>query len=97
MLDKIKVSRVDAIANFAKLWAECLAMAKRNPDWTFHATLSDGTKICGQVHESLRAQENHGLVGKCLDLESAYRQLPVRPAHAHLAIFALKNPTTEEV
>ncbi len=60
-------------------------------------TLSDGTKICGQVHESLRVHENHRLVEKCLDLESAYRQLPVKLAHAHLAIFALKNPTTGEV
>ena len=33
-------------------------------------------------------------MGKNLDLESAYKQLLVAPKHAHLAVFALKNPDT---
>ena len=29
-----------------------------------------------------------------MDLELAYRQLPVKPSHAHWAIFPMKNPET---
>ena len=56
--------------------------------------MADGTVLSGTLHPSLRSHENHRLVGKCIDLESAYRQLPVRPSNAHLAIFGLKNPDT---
>ena len=31
------------------------------------------------------------------DHESAYKQLPIRPDHARLAVVALKNPFTGEI
>ena len=36
------------------------------------------------------------LVGKCIDLESAYKQCPVQPAHSRYGIFAIKNPETNQ-
>ncbi len=35
---------------------------------------------------------NQQLVGKRVDLESAYRQLAIDPAHRHLTVICLKNP-----
>ena len=37
-------------------------------------------------------QDGLDLMGKCLDLESAYKQLPVKLFHAHLSICVIKNP-----
>ena len=60
-------------------------------------TLSDGSTIERKVHPGFHREEDHKLVGKCLDLESAYRQLPVRPTQRHLTAFSLKNPSTGKV
>ncbi len=50
----------------------------------------------GTLHEELRAEGAADLMGKCMDLESAYKQLPVAAEHAHLAILGMKNPKTGE-
>ena len=36
-------------------------------------------------------------MGKCVDLESAYKQCPVAQKHSHVSVFALKNPESGEV
>ena len=62
MVDKITVSGIDGIANFIKLWAECLWWAKPNRAWRFSLSLTDGTVLSGTLHPSLRSHENHRLV-----------------------------------
>ena len=47
----------------------------------------------GKLHEDFKG-EGGRLVGKCTDLESAYKQCPIAAKHAHVAIFAVKNPAT---
>ena len=36
-------------------------------------------------------------MGKCVDLESAYKQCPVAQKHSHVSVFALKKPESGEV
>ena len=95
--DKVTVASVDAIANFAKLWTQLIHQAKHDEDWRFSVVLSTGEELRGVLHPGFREEESHRLVGKCLDLESAYRQLAVRPSQRHLAIFSLKNPVSGQV
>ena len=97
MTDKVNVSGVDGIANFIKFWAECYHQAKTDAQekLRFRVHLSDGTLLVKILHKDYRAGLD--LVGKCLDLESAYKQLPVRASHAHLSICAIKNPHSELV
>ena len=93
MVDKITVSGIYGIASFVKLWSGCIWRAKQNRTWRLSVELSDGTSLVGSVHQTLRSHDQHMLLGKCFDLGSAYRQLPVRPAHAHLSIFGIQNPS----
>ena len=86
MTDKVNVSGIDAIANFAKCWAECIYTAKHDAQgrWRFRLKLKDGSTITRVLHPDFRG--DLGFVGKVLDLESAYKQCPVRPSHAHLCV-----------
>ena len=84
--EKIPVAGVDAIANYAKLWSELILMARRGPTptWRLSVKLSDGTVLAGSLHPAFRQAGK--LVGKCVDLGSAYRQVPIAPTHRHLAV-----------
>jgi len=94
--DKVTVDGIDSIANFIKFWGETIHYAKHNK-WNYRVTLSDGTILEQPVHSGFHEDEDHKLVGKCLDLESAYRQLAVRPSQRHLTVFSLKNPDNGNV
>jgi len=97
MTDKVNVCGVDGIGNFIKCWAENVHMAQHDAQgkWRFRMELSDGKSIVKILHPDFR--KGLELKGKCSDLESAYKQLPVRPSHAHWATCAVKNPLTESV
>ena len=97
MTDKVTVSGVDAIANFSKCWAECIHMAKHDAQgkWRFRLTLDSGQTITRVIHPDFRKEV--GFVGKVLDLESAYKQCPVRPSHQHLSVCAMKDPESNQV
>ena len=57
--------------------------------------LSNGKSLVRILHPDFR--KGFELEGKCADLESAYKQLPVRPSHGHWVTCAVKNPITESV
>ena len=57
-------------------------------------TLSDGTVLHGTLHSTF---VHSRLEGTCVDLESAYKQIPVHPAHSSLLVFSMKTPNTGEV
>ncbi len=90
--EKINVTGVDGIASTAKFWSDLVLMARRNRLWAFSTTLSTGERLTGTLHKDFR--ENFQLVGQCLDLESAYRQLAVRPSQKHLAVIGVLNTDT---
>ena len=58
-------------------------------------TLQSGQTIIKTLHPDFR--KDVGFLGKCMDLESAYKQLPVRPSQAHLCTCAIKDPDSNEV
>ena len=87
--EKINVTGVDGIASAAKLWSDLIAKAKSNRHWAFSTTLSTGEKLSGVLRKEYR--EEFQLVGQCLDLESAYRQLAVRPSQKHLSVIGVLN------
>ena len=93
--DKISVAGVDAITGFIKMWADKILEGTRNPDHAFSITMDDGSVKHGILHEAYRGTGGK-LVGKCVDLDSAYKQCPVAPYHSHYAVFAVKNPETGE-
>jgi len=95
--EKVTVDGVDAIANFAKLWSNCVEQARHDAQgrWRFKVKLSSGEVLVGVLHPQFR-DEKAKLLGKCVDLEAAYRQLAVRPSQAHLSIVCVKNPETGE-
>ena len=92
--DKVNVSGVDSIASMIRLWSKVITSAAGHKDHLFEITLSDGRTLQGRLHPDFWKCD---LAGTCVDLESAYKQLAVDPAHASLSIFALKNPDTSEV
>ncbi len=94
--DKIPVAGVDAIANHAKLWSDKIQQGRSDPNSVITMSLSNGEILRGALHEDFKHDDTK-LVGKCLDLEPAYKQCPVVPAHARYSVFALKDPTTEAV
>ena len=93
--DKVTVAGVDAIAGFAKLWADKVQQGLAHPDGKITMNLADGTQLEGSMHEAYRA--NPKLVGKCIDLEAAYNQCPIASKHSRFAVFALENPKIDEV
>ena len=94
--DKIPVAGVDAIVNFAKFWSDKILQALESKERSFTITLSDGSTRVGVLHSDFSLEDTK-LTGKCLDLDSAYKQCPVAPAHARFSVFALKEPDTGEV
>ena len=59
-------------------------------------TLESGEKRTGTLHEVFKGAGGE-LMGKCVNLASAYKQCPVAQKHAPVAVFALKNQETGEV
>ena len=51
----------------------------------------------GVLHESGTVQEARTILGRCVDLRSAYRQLVRRRADAHICVIAVWNPREEKV
>ncbi len=94
--DKIPVAGVDSIANFAKIWADKIQEGRTSPGGTITMQLSSGRTIKGILHDEFRKGVTK-LVGKCIDLESAYKQCPIAVAHSRYSIFALKNPDSGKV
>ena len=94
----VELCGVDGIANFSRLWADAILAAKASSTWAFGIPLGDDAQpLQGILHPELREAGQADLVGKCMDLESAYKQLPVAPQHAHLAICGLKNQDSGQV
>ncbi len=66
--------------------------ARRSPNLAFSVTLSNGKILSGKLREVFR--DDLRLEGKCVDLESANRQLAVAPSQRHLSVITVKNPKT---
>jgi hypothetical protein len=57
-------------------------------------TLRDGSVLRGQLHDSLTLADARSLVGRCLDLESAYKQLLVKQSSQWASVIMVFNVET---
>ena len=84
--EKIDVGGVDEVAGLCKAWLQLKSGAQVS------ATLDDGAVMKGDLSEELDAGRGVALRGRSFDLEKAFKQIPVKKAHAQFAIFCVWNP-----
>lgn len=89
-LDKLDLGGVDEIA--AMIREVLLSVAD---DRMVNVSLSTGEVMQGSLHASLSVKEARSLVGRTLDLQSAYRQLAVAPSAAWSSVVAVFNPVSQ--
>lgn len=65
-------------------------------DGSISFALSNGTKLEGRLHSSLTLSDARDLVGRTLDLEAAYKQLPVSDATRWTAALKVSNVELQE-
>jgi hypothetical protein len=85
--EKVPLSGVDAIVSIMKVMASAV-----RDDRSVNIL---GLK--GVLRESWMVQEASTILGRCVDLKSAYRQLVRRRADAHICIIAVWNPREKKV
>ena len=66
------------------------------PDRSVALLLASGAKLVGKLHPSISYEQARDLVGRTLDLKSAYRQLPVSPASCWASVVSVFQPGHEE-
>ena len=84
--EKIDVAGVDKIAAVSKLWARLLR------DQEVVVALSNGEVLRGTRHEMF-AKKDVRLVGRCFDLEAAYKQCPLSDIDAAVSVIAVDDPS----
>ena len=83
--DRISLDSTDEILAVAKTWIELMDQATKNGG-TFWARWQNGEVTSHEMHKDFEKKENQRLMGTCVDLESAYRQLAVREDQKKYAV-----------
>ena len=89
--EKILCGGVDELVSITRSWAEAFFVGQ---DGEFTVTLSCGQVLKGTLHADFRGWERTRLVGKCADLEAAYRQIAVQRSQLCYAPFAVWSPAS---
>ena len=92
-LERISLGGIDEIAAIAKLFMDSLGRCSGDSR-LIEVKLSSGQFLRGELHPSLSVSEAFDLVGRSLDLKSAYRQQAVSPLSQAQAVIAVHNPET---
>ena len=79
---------IDVIVSLAKAWSNAEGSQWQNVRFV----LSDGQVLAGRVHADFEGSRR--ILGKCSDLESAYKQLAVSPLDADVSVICVWNPET---
>ena len=87
--ERIDVGGVDEVASLCKAWLQM----KRGG--AVCATMDDGEVWEGDVSDEFDRGLGVDLRGRCFDLEKAFKQIPVKKAHAQFAIICVWDPHTE--
>ena len=85
---KLDLGGVDEIAVLARTMLECV-----QDDRTVILRLSDGTELRGELSLELDVAEARLIVGRTLDLESAYKQCLVAKTSLWASVLAIANPS----
>ena len=72
------------MAALAKAWHQALEEEQ------VRLVLTTGEVLEGRIHESMRGALKGGLLGRCIDLRAAYKQLVVAPADWPASIVAMR-------
>ena len=84
---KVNLGGVDEIAAILRTFLEAI-----KDDGSVVIHLSDGSVLKGRLPPGVSPAMARRLLGKCIDLKSAYRQMARTPEHAVFSIIAVFNP-----
>ena len=85
--EKLDLGGLDEVVGLAALWSKAC-----QPDGWVKTQLSDGTWMQGPLHQDFRIGSRLRLPGRCLDLKSAYKQVPLCPMDQANAVLAVWDP-----
>ena len=93
-LEKIQLKALDEIIWIASCFVKLCLHEER-----FDFSLSDGGRLCGQVHEYWKSLDLSGAIlhAKTVDLRSAYKQLAIHPCDRKISVLSLKDPEKGDV
>ena len=83
---KVDLGGVDEIASTAKAFLACI-----KDDGMVVLDLSSGKQLKGRLHHSLSLSDARDIVGRTLDLESAYKQIPLAESSKWTAVLKIFN------
>ena len=83
---KLDLPGVDGVAVLARTMLDCV-----DEERTVVLTLSDGAKLSGKLHKSLSVIDARNLVGRTLDLDSAYKQMLVAQQSLWCSVLAIED------
>ena len=81
---KIDLGGVDELLGIAKAMLSAVS-----DDRTVSFNMPDGTKLHGVLHPSWTLEDARDLLGRCLDLQDAYKQLARKPSDSRFSIIAV--------
>ena len=81
--EKVDLGGVDEIASIIRTWAVS------TKDGRVKVVLENGKVLEGELHHDFQKDSGYKLLGKCLDLESAYRQVGILEAHKKYCVVAV--------
>ncbi|CAE7215912.1 gpt [Symbiodinium sp. CCMP2592] len=86
-VDRLQLHDVDYFVSLIRFLANSV-----DDSGAVNVELSDGTVLSGAVHSDFRSGRRW--LGRCLDLEKAYKQVPILAAHLPLAVIMVWDPNT---
>ena len=87
---KVDLGGVDEIAVMARVFLEAVY-----DDRAVKLCLSDGSWLTGVLHSSLTVEQARDILGRTLDLESAYKQISVADSSRWTSALAIHNPVLD--
>ena len=82
--EKLAAGELDEVVGLAKAWVRVV-----RPDRTVEVSLSTGEEMRGVLHPTWSYEEAVDLVGRTIDLKSAYKRMAIKPAHQFAAVIAV--------
>lgn len=86
--EKLDLGGVDEVVALASQW---LKAARTDVE----IRLSSGQVLRGKLHPELKEEDARELVGRCLDLKSAYKQVALRPSDQANAVLSVYDPGSD--
>ena len=83
---KVDLGGIDEAALVAKMMLEAVG-----DDRSVTIRLSDGRELKGKLHESLSPTKARDLVGRTLDLDAAYKQIPIAMSSRWASVLRIHN------